>query len=186
MTWRGRAPWRTLVGTMVVGIGIGASSAWASTGGGSAAVAGELSSLLADRHLEAFAVQDPEAPNRFIAALLIPGSQLLVVSAEYPAPAELQAQLTQKNYRDIYAALQQPVSLQSRVFFIDAGCDGLRSGGDSVDVLYEKGKQTTFDGRWKPQGLSEDAYTKKVGAADEQYAKLLTALVSGLKSQAGA
>jgi hypothetical protein len=44
------------------------------------------------------------------------------------------------------------------------------------------GKQRTFDGRWKQQGLSEDAYNKKVGAADEQYAKLLAVLVSVLKT----
>jgi hypothetical protein len=154
----------------------------AAGGGGSAAMATELTSLLTDRHLDSIAAQDPEAANRFIAALLIPDAQLLVVSAEYPAPAELQAQLTQKNYRDVYAALHQPASLQTRLFFIDAGCDGLKSGADNVDVLYEKGKQTMFDGRWKPQGLSEAAYNKKVGESDDQYAKMLTVLVSALKA----
>lgn len=153
-------------------------------GGGSAAVATELTALLTGRHLDAIAAQDPDAPNRFVAALLVPDAQLLVVSAEYPAPAELQSQLAQKNYRDIYAALHQPASLQTRVFVVDAGCDGLRSGADNVDVLYEKGKQTTFDGRWKQQGLSETAYNKKVGDADDQYAKMLTTLLTALKTPA--
>jgi hypothetical protein len=156
----------------------------AAGGGGSAALATELTSLLTDRHLDSIAAQDPEAANRFIAALLIPDAQLLVVSADYPAPAELQAQLTQKNYRDVYAALHQPASLQTRLFFIDAGCDGLKSGADTVDVLYERGKQTMFDGHWKQQGLSEAAYTKKVGESDEQYAKMLTVLLTALKAPA--
>lgn len=167
---------------VVIVVALLAPSVPAAAGGGSGPVAGELTTLLTDRHLDSMAAQDPEAPTRFVAALLIPNSQLLVVSAEYPAPAELQAQLTQKNYRDIYAALQQPVSLSTRVFFIDAGCDGLRSGGDTVDVMYEKGKQMMFDGHWKQQGLSEEDYRKKVGTADEQYTRLLTVLVSAVKA----
>jgi len=156
----------------------------AAGGGGSAAVASELTSLLTDRHLDSIAAPDPDAANRFVAALLIPDAQLLVVSAEYPAPDELRAQLTQKNYRDVYAALHQPASLPTRLFVIDAGCDGLRSGADNVDVLYEKGKQTMLDGHWKPQGLSEAAYNKKVADADDQYAKMLTILLTALKGPA--
>ena len=145
-------------------------------------MASELTSLMTQRHLDSIAAQVPDTPNRFVAALLIPNAQLLVISAEYPAAAELQAPLSQKNYRDVYAALQQPVTLQTRLFFVDAGCDGLRSGADNVDVVYEKGKQTLFDGHWKQQGLSEEAYQKKVGETDEQYARLLTLLVATLKT----
>jgi len=148
----------------------------------SSAIAGDVTTLMGDRHLDAIAAQDPEQPDRFVAALLIPNSQLLVVSATYPNPGELQAQLAQKNYRDVYAALQQPVAQQTRIFFIDAGCDGLRSGGDAVDIMYEKGtQQTLFDGRWKPQGLTEAAYTKKVESAEHDYSRLLSILVASIK-----
>lgn len=150
--------------------------------GGSSAIAGELTTLMTNQHLDTIAAQDPEHPDRFVAALLIPGAQLLVVSATYPTPAELQAQIAQKNYRDVYAALQQPVAEQTRVFFIDAACDGLRSGGDAVDVMYEKGtQQTLFDGRWKSQGLTEAAYTKKVDTAEQEYNRLLLLLTATLK-----
>ena len=155
--------------------------------GESSAVAGELTTLLTDRHLNAIAAQDLEHPDRFVAALLIPGAQLLVVSAAYPNPGELQAQIAQKNYRDVYAALQQPVAQQARVFFIDAAADGLRSGGDEVDVMYEKGtQQTLFDGRWKPQGLTETAYTKKVDSAEQEYTRLLSLLAATLKGEPAA
>ena len=151
--------------------------------GQSAALVGELTALMTERHLDALAAQDPESPGRFVAALLIPNAQLLVVSAQYPAPAELQAQLAQKNYRDVYAALHQPLAQSTRVFFIDVGCDGLHSGGDGVDVMYEKGtQQTLFDGRWKQQGLSESAYTKRVSDADQQYTRFLTILTATLKA----
>jgi hypothetical protein len=154
-------------------------------GGGSSAVAGELTTLMTDRHLDAIAAQDSEHPDRFVAALLVPGAQLLVVSATYPNPGELQAQIAQMNYRDVYAALQQPTAQPTRVFFIDAGCDGIHSGGDAVDLMYEKGtQQTLFDGRWKPQGLTEAAYTKKVDAAEQEYSRLLQLLTATLKGRA--
>jgi hypothetical protein len=152
--------------------------------GESRAIVAELTTLLTDRHLDAIAAQDSEHPDRFVAALLVPGAQLLVVSAAYPNPGELQTQIAQKNYRDVYAALQQPVAQQTRVFFIDAACDGLRSGGDTVDVMYEKGtQQTLFDGRWKPQGLTEATYTQKVDSAEQEYSRLLSLLTATLKGE---
>jgi hypothetical protein len=152
----------------------------------SSSAATELASLMTERQLESFAAQDPAAPHRFIATLLIPNVQMLVVAADYPTPAELQAQLAQKNYRDVYAALHQPVTAQSRFFLIDLACDGLRAGGDAVDVLYEKGQtQTLFNGAWKQQGLSEAAYQKKLQDAEAQYTRVLTALSAALKVPAG-
>jgi hypothetical protein len=104
------------------------------------------------------------------------------VSARYPNAPELQAQVAQKNYRDVYAALQQPIAQPTREFFIDAGCDGLRSGADAVDVMYEKGtQQTLFDGRWKAQGLSQSTYSKKVESAEQVYSRLLSILAASLK-----
>lgn len=173
------------VGLVIVFVMILAARVQASPSkGASSAMAGELTTLMTGRHLDTIAAQDSEHPDRSVAALLIPGAQLLVVSATYPNPGELQAQIAQKNYRDVYAALQQPVAQQTRVFFIDAACDGLRSGGDAVDVMYEKGtQQMLFDGRWKPQGFTEAAYTKKVDAAEQEYSRLLTLLTAALKGE---
>jgi hypothetical protein len=152
---------------------------------GSAQAAKELASLMAERQLDAFAAPDPESPSRFLATLLIPNVQMLVVSAEYPTPTELQSQLAQKNYRDVYAALHQPASAQSRFFLIDLACDGLRGGGESVDVLYEKGTtQTLFNGDWTKQGLSEQSYKQRLKDAELRYARILAQLRDSLKSPA--
>lgn len=149
----------------------------------SSALTGDLATLMASRQIEAVAAQDPDAPDRFIAALLIPKVQLLVVSAQYPAPADLQAQLTQQRYRDVYTALHQPSAQPTRFFVMDAGCDGLRSDRENVDVLYEKGTtQTLFDGNWKQQGLSEATYTKRAQDAEAHYARLLSILTSSLQA----
>ena len=63
----------------------------------SSALVDDLASLMTARQLEAVAAQDPESPDHFVAALLMPEVQLLIVSAQYPAPAELQAQLAQNS-----------------------------------------------------------------------------------------
>lgn len=147
------------------------------------ALVGDLASLMTARQLEAVAAQDPESADRFVAALLMPDVQLLIVSAQYPAPAELQAQLAQQQYRDVYTALHQPSAQSTRFFLMDSGCDGLGSGGEGVDVLYEKGTtQTLFDGQWKQQGLSEAAYRKRVQDAETRYSRLLSILTSSLKT----
>jgi hypothetical protein len=147
---------------------------------------GRLAALMTAHHLETVAAQDPEAANRFVAALLVPDVQLLVVAAEYPTPAELQAQLAQHNYRDVYTALHQPSTQKTRFFLMDVGCDGLRPGGDAVDVLYEHGTtQTLFDGRWKPQGLSEADYLKRAQNAEERYARVLSILTATLENTTG-
>ena len=149
----------------------------------SSSLVSSLNSLMQERHLDAVAAADPTGPDRFVAALLMPNVQLLVVSAQYPVPTELQAQLTQQKYRDIYSALHQPSAQQSRFFVMDVGCDGLRSDADNVDVLYEKGTtQTLFDGRWKQQGLSEAAYVKRMQDAEARYSRLLSVLISAVET----
>ena len=146
-------------------------------------VAGDLASLMSEQKLEAFALQDPEVPNRFVAVLLIPNAQLLVVSAEYPTPAELTTQLALKNYRDVYAALHQPATAPTRFFVLDVGCDGLRGKSDAVDVLYEKGvTQTLFNGDWKSQHLSEAAYRSRAEQAERRYGQILRRLIEALRA----
>ena len=68
---------------------------------------------------------------------------------------------------------------------IDLACDGLRAGGDAVDVLYEKGtSQTLFNGDWKQQGLSEATYHKRLEETEARYTRVLTLLRDTLKASA--
>ena len=65
---------------------------------------------------------------------------------------------------------------------MDSGCDGLRTGDERVDVLYEKERRSIFDGQWKQQGLSQAVYTKRVQDAETRYSRLLLILMSSLKT----
>ena len=97
----------------------------------------------------------------------------------------LDALLASRNYRDVYAALQQPASAASRVFFIDAGCDGLQEDGENVDVMYERGtSQVLFDGKPEKQKLSRAAYSEKLAQSDERYGQLLAALAASIQASA--
>jgi hypothetical protein len=152
----------------------------------SAPLAKQLMAAMTTKGLDAIAARDPAAPDRFVAALAFPGSQLLVVSAPYPAPASLDAYLTQHQYRDVYSALQQASIKDGKVFIQDLGCDGLQPGTDgSVDIMYEHvTAQTIFDGNWKKQHLSESAYQTRFHDADTAYSRMLTALVSAAQGTA--
>jgi hypothetical protein len=84
----------------------------------------EVATLMVQQKLEAFAATDPQAPNTFIAALLFPNVQLLVVAGEPNDRGVAQTQLEQKQYADVYATLQQAVNPETKVFFQDLKADG--------------------------------------------------------------
>lgn len=149
----------------------------------SPSLARQLATVMANSGLEAIAARDRTDPTRAIAALVFPGSQLLVVSAPYPDVASLEQLLANRQYRDVYSALQQPSITAGKVFFQDLGCDGLRTGDGAVDVMYEDGKtQTIFNGDWKSQRLTQTVYEQRLKNADARYAQLLTDLLSAVPS----
>lgn len=152
----------------------------------SAPLVKQLVTAMQESGLDAIAARDPAAPDRFIAALAFPGTQLLVVSAPYPAPASLDAYLAQRQYREVYTALQQSSIKDGKVFIQDLGGDGLQPGTDgSVDIMYENVTvQTIFDGNWKKQHLTESAYQTRYRNADATYSHMLTALLSVVQTPA--
>ena len=91
--------------------------------------------------------------------------------------------MSKKEYRDLYIDLNSsPAS--NRVFVEDLGADGLKAKReenrpfDSVEI---NGARTMFDSDWKKQKLTEQEYMKVFSAADDQYSRILTALLSQLK-----
>jgi hypothetical protein len=174
---------RAVIGIVFAFAFVAASAAVNAQRQGAVDVAAEVASLMTQQRLDVFAVQDPDVSNGFLAVLLVPKAQLLVVSAEYPTPAELTAQLAQKNYRKVYTALHQPATAATRFFLLDVGCDGLRNKSDAVDVLYEKGvTRTLLNGDWKSQDLSEVAYRSRAEQAERRYGQILSRLVEALRA----
>ncbi len=158
----------------------------AAQGTGSAAVTVELTKLLDARHLDVIAAADPDVPGRAIAALYLSGSQLLVIQAQHPVPRLLEQRLQRHEYRDIYMELHGSAPVASRFFVQDMEANGLKptcGTGQPFDSVTEQAAvQTTFDGDWQAQGLSEADYRARFAAADARYARMVGALVAALKA----
>jgi hypothetical protein len=150
----------------------------------------ELVRLLEESGLEAVAARHPYERDRFVAALYVPESQLLVVSAKYPVPAVLELRLADRAYRDIYTDLHVTGIREGQFFVEDLGADGLRASrqpGEPFDILYEgAARRTLFDGNWDAQRLTETEYRRRFAAADRRYAELLSALTAAVRSAASA
>jgi hypothetical protein len=149
----------------------------------SAALAQQLGAALLEHNLEAIATRDPEGADRFVAALFFPGSQLLVISASFTAPALLDQKLAQKNYREVYLDLGSTQFADTSLFFQDMKADGLCSDrNQTADILYEGPASTIFDGDWQKQGLSQQAYEQRLADMDDRYSRLLELLLMQVRA----
>lgn len=128
---------------------------------------------------EAVAVRDPEQPDRFIAALRLPG-QLLVVSATHPSGDLVAQRLEHGDYRGVYLDLQGTPSKDSKFFVHDMDADGLSlSGrGEAYDLVYDADDTLACNGRWKDSKLDKRTYEDRVAKADARYARMLELLAT--------
>jgi hypothetical protein len=150
----------------------------------SAALAMELAKLLDSMKVDSIAAHHPAAPDQYVGALYFPGSQLLVVTAKYQVPELLNTKLASKEYRDVYIDLNSAAVPNTKVFISDLGIDGLkpkREDNAPYDTIEMGGKNMNFDGNWRAAKLSEDEYMKGYQQAEEEYVKMLEALLKELK-----
>jgi len=149
----------------------------------SAAAARQLGSVLEAQKLDSIAAVDPDAPDRFVAALYFPGTQLLVVSAQYSAPSLLLDKIAKKDYRDVYIDLNAASVPGTKVFVMDHGADGLSPRPEEgVADSWEQGNKTVaLDGDWRRAKLTEQDYMSAFSSADEQYARMLSVLADAAR-----
>jgi hypothetical protein len=121
--------------------------------------------------------------DQYVGALYFPGSQLLVVKARYIVPERMDAQLQGKNYRDVYIDLNSASIKDTKILIADLGANGLQLGrrNQPYDTVDTGGKSLAFDGDWGKAKISRDEYTKVYQTTDDQYTKMLQALVAELK-----
>ena len=151
----------------------------------SADLAKQLAQLLDEKKLDAIASADAQTPGSFAAALYFPGTQLLVVSAQYSAPSLLNDKLTKKDYRDVYVDLSSASVAGSKVFVMDTFADGLvaKPKGDApADSVERNAVMLSFDGEPKKSKMSDADYAKAFQEADAAYAQMLQVLITKLKS----
>ncbi len=150
----------------------------------SAALARELAQQLDQAKLEHIAARDPDDPTRFVGAMYFPGLQLITVAGKYSVPVLLNEKLLKHDYKDVYIDLSSASERSSRITVEDLHADGLplsRVKEGPPDSFDRGGTSLVFDFDWKKAKLTEDDYMRKITAADEEYAKLLTLLLAEVK-----
>jgi len=161
----------------------------------SAAKAKELVGLLQSKKLETVAVRYPGEADRYLAALLVPNAQLLVVAANYSRPSDIEYYLYHKEFMNAYTNLYSSALADKRVFVEDALHDGLMAlPGKSLahDSVTSGGTRHVFDGdfadpkRRNQKKISQEDYFKAFATADAEYAKLLGILIEALNKQTAA
>jgi hypothetical protein len=151
----------------------------------SAPLAKQLAEILDAAKVESIAAADPTTGG-FIAALYIPGTQLLVVCGKFDAPAIGTERIKRKEYRDLYMDLQGAAKAGTRLFAQDVSADGFsfKTDDGAADAWEQANKTLSFEG-WKKAKMSEQDYTKAYADADDQYARFLTLLLAQAKTKSG-
>ena len=160
-----------------------APAAAAEQGSRSSRAAALLTAALQERKLEVIASRNPDQAGAFIAALYLPGSQLLVVTAPYAAAAVLDTYIAEGKHMDVYLALNAADRRAERFFVMDLNADGLRrecAPGESFDSTIRGDNDVAFDGNWRAQALTSAAYDARFAKDDEHYARLLEVLAGSL------
>ena len=141
----------------------------------SAPLAAQLAELMSSGELEAMAGKDTVDEDRYVAALAFPG-QLLVVSARYEVPIYIEEKIANGQYRDVYLDLNSASIAGTKIFVTDIGANGLLVDDAGVDTFDSGSSVLRLDGG---EGrMSREEYRSAVGDADQQYARLLRALIA--------
>ena len=153
----------------------------------SAAPSASIKALFEQLKMDSIAARDPEEPGRYIAALYIQDSQLLVITAPYSVPAALDRLIASGSYRDAYLNLQAVKEHRGHFFVVDSLADGLKKVPE-VDQPFDSttidgAVMVTFDGKWDAQKLNEAAYTSMFAKDDARYARMLIILANELKKK---
>ena len=150
----------------------------------SAQPAAALRGRMEQLKLETIAARDPDEPGRYVAALFIPGIQLLVVSAPYPVAAALDKKIAARQYMEVYIDLQAVRDRTGHFFVEDLQADGVRPASETetaCDTTTLNGATpVVFNGKWDEQHLTQEEYEARLKRDDERYARMLKVLNAAL------
>jgi hypothetical protein len=176
---------RISTGVLIAGIaaaGFGTAAMAAFQESKSAPLARQLTQALDAAKLDSIAAADPSTGG-FVAALYIPGTQLLVVSGKFETPDSGTYRIGNKEFRELYMDLMGASIAGSRQFATDVSCDGfsMKPAGDAPADTWERDNKIQIFGGAKKAKLSEELYTKAYSEADARYAHILELLLSQAK-----
>lgn len=153
----------------------------------SPALAKALVAELGQKKQDCVLAKDPADAGRYVAALHMPGLQLLVVSAKFADPAPMDFRIFSADCMGGYADLNAAATATDRVIIADLGADGLVATPKKNaprDGITRDGKELKLDGDakvLKAAKMSAEDFQKTFGAADQVYSSYLKLLIARLK-----
>jgi hypothetical protein len=153
----------------------------------SQSLAAQFAKRLGGTRPQSFAAAMPDSPSRFAAAMHIPGVQLLVITADYAAPALLRELILKGDHQRVYLDLNSAAARDGRFFVEDLGADGLRATRErdaAFDITWRNATaRTLYNGDWKAQALSEAEYRDRFDQDAADYAEALQVLLAAHAAQ---
>jgi hypothetical protein len=152
----------------------------------SASKAAAVSTAMKEKKIEVIAGREASA-GRFVAAMLIPDVQLMVVSAGYERPTDMDYYLYTKDHLSVYRNLRTNPLAKEQFIVDDADSNGLVAlpGKNPLqDRIAVAGTEHVFDGliadprRRNSKGVPQDVYMKTFTDADSRYAAILDQLAA--------
>lgn len=153
----------------------------------SPALAKELVAELAKKKQDCIIAKDPEVAGQYIAALHLPGLQLLVVSAKFADTGPMEFRMFSGDCMGGYADINAAVTATDRVVINDLGADGLVALPKKEaprDGISRGGKEVKLDGDpkvLKAAKLTSEDFQKTFNDAEKAYATYLRLLIARLK-----
>jgi len=153
----------------------------------SIAAAKEVASLMTQSKKDCVVAENTSVFGGYVAALLIPGAKLTVVSARFKDTTSMVYKIYQKDCMGAYADLTAAIDAVDRVVIDDIAGDGLIAMPKKDvprDAITVDGKTMKFDGdknALKQIKMTAEDFNKAFGSADETYSKLLLLLSKELK-----
>jgi len=153
----------------------------------SPALAKELVAELAKKKQDCVIAKDPDVAGQYIAALHLPGLQLLVVSAKFADPSGMEFRMFSGDCMGGYADLNAAVTGTDRIVISDLGADGLVAIPKKEaprDGITRAGKELKLDGNpnaLKAAKMSAEDYQKTFNEAETAYSTYLRLLIARLK-----
>jgi hypothetical protein len=178
----------TLAVGMVVGLGsVATLVAQTPPPAQSVAAAKDVVDLMTKAKKDCVVTEHNAVFGGYVAALLIPGAKLTVVTARFKDTTSMTYKMYQKDCMGAYEDLTSAVDGMDRVIVDDIAGDGLIAMPKKDvprDTITRDGKTMKFDGdknALKQAKMTADDFNKAFTAADETYAQLLLLLSKELK-----
>ena len=153
----------------------------------SPALVKQLIAELAKKKQECAIAKDPEVAGQYIAALHLPGLQLLVVSAKFADTTGMDFRMFSSDCMNGYADINAAVTATDRVIINDLGADGLVAMPKKEaprDGISRGGKEVKLDGdlkALKAAKMTPEEFQKTFNDAEQTYDTYLRLLIARLK-----